>query len=151
MPVHHLRMLDRHCASYNKQDSVGPIIVPSEYSPHQCFGVPCWYNAGPPSPDAGAASHQTRYATCTLTRLQQLLTVPSCNRTTALVQWGSTLLVRIINKTLAQHWVNAYNSFHLYINMLFFQLTSQINPSCQTDAVLITANKLKRDDSRAWF
>ena len=64
---------------------------------------------------------------------------------------GSTLLVRIINKTLAQHWVNAYNSFHLYINMLFFRLTSRINPSCQTDAVLITANKLKRDDSRAWF
>ena len=64
---------------------------------------------------------------------------------------GPTLLVRIMNKTLAQHWVNAYNSFHLYINMLFFRLTSRINPSCQTDAVLITANKLKRDDSRAWF
>ena len=64
---------------------------------------------------------------------------------------GPALLVRIMNKTLAQHWVNAYNSFHLYINMLFFSLTSQINPSCQTDTVLITANKSKRDDSRAWF
>ena len=28
---------------------------------------------------------------------------------------GPTLLVRIMNKTLAQLWVNAYNSFHLYI------------------------------------
>ena len=60
-----------------------------------------------------------------------------------------TLLVRIMNQTLAQHWVNAYNSFHLYINMLFLQLTSRIDPSCQTDAVLIPANKLKCDDNRA--
>ena len=64
---------------------------------------------------------------------------------------GPTLSFRIMNKTLAQDWVNAYNSFHLYINMLFFSLTSRINPSYQTDAVLITANKSKRDDSRAWF
>ena len=56
-----------------------------------------------------------------------------------------------VNKMLAQHWVDAYNSFHLDINMPLFRLTSRINPSCQTDAVLITENKLKRDDSRAWF
>ena len=38
--------------------SVGPIIVPSEYSTHQCCCVPRWYSSGPPSPDAGQALHQ---------------------------------------------------------------------------------------------
>ena len=126
----------------------GPIIVSSEYSPHQCFGVPCWYNASPPSPDAGPASHQrlcgrpamlhVLYPSPTITDRSVLQMGPQL--------WfnaGSTLLVRIMNKTLPQHRVNAYNSFHLYINMLFFRLTSRINPSCQTDAVLITANKLQ--------
>ena len=154
MPVHHLRMLDLHRANYNKQDSVGPIIVPSEYSPHQCFSVPCWYNAGPPSPDAGPASTND----CAKDLLCYLYFDPSPIITDRSVlqtgpqRWfnaGPTLLVRIMNKTSAQHWVNAYNSIHLYINMLFFRLTSRINPSCQTDAVLITANKSKRDDSRA--
>ena len=73
--------------------SVGPIIVPSEYSPHQCFGVPCWYNAGPPSPspDAGPASHQRL---CERPAMPPVLWPvsnnywPLCpaNRTTALVQ-----------------------------------------------------------------
>ena len=61
------------------QCSVGPIIVPSEYSPHQCFGVPCWYNTGP------------CYATCTLLPVLWPISsnrwLPlSCNRTTLLVQ-----------------------------------------------------------------
>ena len=131
--------------------SVGPIIVPSEYSPHQCFGVPCWYNAGPPSPDAGPASHQ-RW--CKRPAMLPVLWPVANVLQIGPQRWfnaGPTLFVRIMNRTLAQHWVNAYNSFHLYINMLFFSLTSRINQSCQTDAVLITVNKSKRDDSRAWF
>ena len=150
MPVHHLRMLDRHRASYNKQDTVLAQLLYHLNTAHIMLRCPVlvqrWSTISRSWPSvAPTIVRKTRYATCTLTRLQQLLTGPSCNNV------GPTLLVRIINKTLAQHWVNAYNSFHLYINMLFFRLTSRINPSCQTDAVLITANKLKRDDSRAWF
>ena len=103
----------------------------------------CWPSVAP------TIVQKTRYATCTLTIItdRSVLQIGPQRWFNA----GPTLLVRIMNKTMAQHWVNVYNSFHLYINMLFFSLTSRINQSCQTDAVLITANKSKRDDSRAWF
>ena len=155
MPVHHHRMLDRHRANYNKQDTVlakllyhlntahtnasvarvGTTLVhhlqmPAQRRTNDCAKDPPCYLYFDPSP--------------TITDRSVLQIGPQ--------RWftaGPTLLVRIMNKTLAQHWVNAYNSFHLYINMLFFRLTSRINPSCQTDAVLITANKLKHNDSRA--
>ena len=92
------------------------------------------------------------YATCTSTHLQTITDRPCpAIGPQCWLSAGSMLLIRIRNKTLAQHWANAYNSFHFYINIPFFWLTSWIDPSCQTDAVLITANKLKRDDSRAWF
>ena len=92
------------------------------------------------------------YATCTLIHLQTITDQPyPAIGPQPWLNAGPTLLVCIMNETLAQHWVNAYNSFHLYINIPFFRLTSRINPSCQTDAVLITPIKLKRDDSRAWF
>ena len=38
--------------------SVGPVIVQSEYSSHLSCGVPRWYEASPPSPDAGPALNQ---------------------------------------------------------------------------------------------
>ena len=133
MPVHHPRMLGRHRAcNYNRQDTV---LAQLSYHLHTAHinasvsrvGTTLVYHRCPPL---------------------------SCNRTIGPQRWfnaGAMLLVCIMNKTLAQHWVNAYNSFHLYINIPFFGLTSRIDPSCQTDAVLITANKLKRDDSRALF
>ena len=40
----------------------------------------CWPSVAP------TIVQKTRYATCTLTHLQQSLTAPSCNRTTALVE-----------------------------------------------------------------
>ena len=46
----------------------------------------CWPSVAP------TIVRKTRYATCTLTRLQQLLTAPSCNRTKALVQcWANAI------------------------------------------------------------
>ena len=103
----------------------------------------CWPSVAP------AIMRKTRYATCTFTHLQQSLTAQSCNRTTALVQCRATAISshyeQDVGPTLGQCLQLV---LFIYINRLFFWLTSQINPSCQTDAVLITANKLKRDDSR---
>ena len=155
MPVHHLGMLERHHANYNKQDTVLAQLLYHLNTAHinalvSCVGTTLVHHL------RMLAQHRTN--DCAKDPLCYLYFDPSPTITDRSVlqigpqRWfnaGPTLLVRIINKTLAQHWVNAYNSFHLYINMLFFRLTSQINPSCQTDAVLITANKLKRDDSCA--
>ena len=66
------------------------------------------------------------YATCTLTYIQTITDRPC--PAIGPQRWfnaGPTILVRIMNKKLAQHWVNAYNSFHLYINMPFSLLTSR--------------------------
>ena len=76
----------------------------------------CWPSIAP------TIVRKTRYASCTLTRLQQLLTARPAIGPQRWFNAGLTLLARIINKTLAQHWVNAYNSFHLYIKMLFSRL-----------------------------
>ena len=112
-----------------------------------CFGDPCWYNAGPPSPDAGPASHQRL---CERSAMLPVLWPVANYYWPSVLQigpqrWfnaGPTLLVRIMNKTLTQHWVNAYNSFHLYINMLFFRLTSHINPAVkQTPSWLQQTNQ----------
>ena len=157
MPVHHLRMLDRHRANYNKQDTVLAQLLYHLNTAH--------INASVSRVGTTLVHHlhmlaQRRSNYCAKDPLCYLYFDPSPIITDRSVlqigpqRWfnaGPTLLLRIMNKTLAQHWVNAYNSFHLYINMLFFSLTSRINQSCQTDAVLITANKSKRDDSRAWF
>ena len=145
MSVHHLRMLDRHRVNYNKQDTVLARLLYHLNTAHINASVSracttLWPSVAP------TIVRKTRYATCTLTHLQQSLTPRPAIGPQRWFNAGPRLLVRIINKTLAQHWVNAYNWFHLYINMLFFRLTSRINPSCQTDVVLITADKLKRDD-----
>ena len=58
MLVQQLRMLGRHRAKYNTQATVFIIIVSSKYSSHLRCCVPRWYNAGPPSPDAGPALNQ---------------------------------------------------------------------------------------------
>ena len=157
MPVHHLRMLDRHRANYNKQDTVLAKLLYHLNTAH--------INASVSRVGTKIIHHlqmlaQRRTNDRAKDPLCYLYFDPSPIITDRSVlqigpqRWfnaGPMLSVRIINKTLAQHWVNAYNSFYLYINMLFFSLTSGINPSCQTDTVLITANKSKRDDSRAWF
>ena len=157
MLVHHLRMLDRHRANYNKQDTVLAQLLYHLNTAH--------INASVSRVGTTLVHHlqmlaQRRTNDCAKDPLCYLYFDPSSIITDGSVlqigpqRWsnaGPTLLVLIMNKMLAQHWVNAYNSFHLYISMLFFSLTSRINPSCQTDAVLITANKSKRDDSRAWF
>ena len=163
MLVHHLRILDRHRSNYNKQDTVLAQLV---YNLNTARNNASVSRIGTTLVHHlhGPASHPRLCGRPPFPLLCNLYFDPSpnnhwpplsCNRTTVLVQRranaGPTLLVRIMNKTLAQYWVIAYNSFHLYINMPFFRLTSRINLSCQTDAVLITANKLKRDDSRAWF
>ena len=152
MPVHHLRMLDRHRANYEKQDTVLAQLLNTAH-----------INASVSRVGTTLVHHLKMLAQ---RRTNDCAKDPLCylyfdrwpiitDRSVLQIgpqRWfnaGPTLLVRIMNKTLAQHWVNAYNLFHLYINMLFFRLTSRINPSCQTDAVLITANKSKRDNSRA--
>ena len=153
--VHHLRMLDRHRANYNKQDTVLAQLLYHLNTAH--------INASVSRVGTTLVHHlqmlaQRRTNDCAEDPLCYLYSDPSPtitdNPAIGPQRWfdaGPTLLVRIINKMLAQHWANAYNLCHLYIYMLFFRFTSRINPSCQTDAVLITANKLKRDDSRAWF
>ena len=69
-----------------------------------------------------AEDHSSRYyVTCTLTHLQTITNRPC--PAIGPQRWlnvGPLLLVCIMNKTLAQHRINAYNSFHLYINILFF-------------------------------
>ena len=130
MPVHHLRMLDRHHANYIKQDTVLAQLLYHLNTAHinasvSRVGTTLIHHLQMLAQRHTNDCAKARYATCTLTRLQQLLTTPSCNRTTGWFNAGPTLLARFKNKTLAQHWVNAYNSFHLYINMLFFQLSSR--------------------------
>ena len=150
-------MLDRHRANYTKQDTVLAQLLYHLNTAH--------INASVSRVGTTLVHHlqmlaQRRTNDCAKDSLCYLYFDPSptiSDRTVLQIGpqfWfnaGPTLLVRIMDKTLAQNWVNAYNSFHLCINMLFFRLTSWINPSCQTDAVFITANKLKRDDSCAWF
>ena len=91
MPVHHLRMLDRHRSNYNKQDTVLAQLLYHLNTAHINASCPvlvqrwstisrCWPSVAP------TIVRKTRYATCTLTCLQQLLTALSCDRTTALVQ-----------------------------------------------------------------
>ena len=147
MPVYHLRMLDRHRANYNKQDTVLAQLLYHLNTVH--------INASVSRVGTTLVHHlqmlaQRRTNDCAKDSLCHLYFDPSLTITDRSVQqigpqrWfnaGLTLLVRIMNNTLAQHWVNDYNSFYSYINMVFFRLTARINPSCQTDAVLITANK----------
>ena len=156
MPFHHLRMLDRHRPNYNKQDTVLAQLLYHLNTAHINVSVSRVGTTLVPHPQMLS---QRRTNNCAEDQLCYLYFDPSptiTDRPCPAIgpqRWfnaGPTLLVRIINKTLAQHWVNAYNLFHLYINMSFFRLT-RINPSSQTDAVLITANKLKRDHSHAWF
>ena len=161
LPVDHLSMLGRHCANYNKQDTEFAQLLYHLNTAHNnasvsCVGTTLVHHlqilAQRRTNNCVEDHPSLYYATCTLTHLQRITDRPC--PAIGPQRWfnaGATLLVCIMNKTLAQHWVNAYISFHLYINIPFFRLTSRIDSSCQTDVALITANKLKRDDSRAWF
>ena len=135
MPVYHLRMLVWHRANYNKQDTVLAQLLYHLNTAH--------INASVSRVGTTLVHHlqmlaQRRTNDCAKDPLCYLYFDPSPIITDRSVlqigpqpfNAGPTLLVRIMNKTLAQHWVNAYNSFHLYINMLFFSLTSRIIPSC---------------------
>ena len=154
-------MQGRHRANYDKQDTVLAQLLYHLNTAHINDSV---YRVGTMlvhhlrmlaqrrTNDCAEDHPSSYYATCTLTHLQTITDRPC--PAIGPQRWlnaGSTLLVCIRNKTLAQHWVKAYNSFHLYINIHFFRLTSWNDLSSQTDAVLNTAKKLKRDDSRAWF
>ena len=55
MLVHHLRMLDRHHANYNKQDTVLAQLLYHLNTAHINAST-AHINAGPPSPDAGPAT-----------------------------------------------------------------------------------------------
>ena len=59
MPVHHLKMLGRHRANYNMQ---GTVLTQSVYHLNTAHTnvtyIPHWYDADPPSPDAGPGSNQ---------------------------------------------------------------------------------------------
>ena len=147
MPVHHLRMLDWHRTNYNKQDTVLAKLLYHLNTAHIKASVS---RVGTTLIHHLQMLAQRRTNDCAKDPLCYLYFDRSPIITDRSVlhrgpqRWfnaGPTLLFRIMNKTLAQHWVNAYSSFHLYISMLFFSLTSRIIPSCQTDAVLITANK----------
>ena len=97
MTVHHLRMLDRHRANYNKQDIVLAQLLYHLNTAH--------INALVSRVSTTLVHHlqmlaqrrtndcgKTRYATCNLTHLQQSLNSPSCNSTTALVQcWANAI------------------------------------------------------------
>ena len=128
MPVHHLMMLDWHRANYKKQDTVLAQLLYHLNTAHinasvSHVGTTLVHHlqmlAQRRTNDC-AEDHPSRYATCTLIHLQTFTDHP-CPAIGPQRRFkaGQTLLVRIMNKTLAQHWVNAYNSFHLYINMPF--------------------------------
>ena len=123
MLVHHLRMLGRHRANYNKQDTVLAQLLYHLNTAHINASV---FRVGTTlvhhlqmltqrRTNDCAEDHPSRYyATCTLTHLQTITDRPwPAIGTQCWLNAGPTLLVCIINKTLAQHWVNAYNSFHI--------------------------------------
>ena len=91
MPVHHLRMLDQHRANYNTQDTVLAQLL---YHLNTAYinasvsgvGTTVVHHLHMLAQRRIVRKYSYMYATCTLTRLQQLLTAPSCNRTTALGQ-----------------------------------------------------------------
>ena len=138
MPDHHLRMLDRHRSNYNKQAQCWPNYCTIWIQPTSMLWCPllvqrwstisrCWPSFAP------TIVRKTRY-------MQPVLWPISNNHwplrpAIGPQRWfnaGPTLLVCIMNKTLAQHWVNAYNLFHIYINMLFFRLTSRASKGKQS-------------------
>ena len=124
MPVHHLRMLDRHRTNYNKQDTVLAQLLYHLNTAHinasvSRVGTTLVHHlqmlAQHRTNDCAGDHPSHYYATCTLTHLQTITDRP-CPAIGPQCWFNArpTLLVRIMNKTLAQHWVNAYNSFHLY-------------------------------------
>ena len=121
MPVYHLRMLGQHRANYDKQDTVLAQLLYHLNTSHinalvSCVGTTLVHHlqmlAQRRTNDCAEDHTSNYYATCTLTHLQTITDRPC--PAIGPQRWlnaRSTLLVRIRNKTLAQHWVNAYNSF----------------------------------------
>ena len=75
----------------------------------------CWPSVAP------TIVRKTRYVTCTLTRFQQLLTAPSCNRTTALVQYRANAISLHL---WTRRWPNTGSMLttrfiHIYKNAIF--------------------------------
>ena len=113
MQVHHLRMLDQHRANYNKQDT---LLAQLLYHPNTAHinasvsgvGTTLVHHlqmlAQRRTKDC-AEDHPSRYyATCTLTHLQTIADRPC--PAIGPQRWfiaGPTLLVRIMNMSLAQH------------------------------------------------
>ena len=84
MLVHHLRMLDRHRANYNKQDTVLAQLLYHLNTVHinasaSGVGTTLVHHLQMLAQLAPTIVRKTRYATCTLTQLQQSLTAPTCH------------------------------------------------------------------------
>ena len=116
MPVHHLRMLDRHRANYNKYDTVSAQLLYHLNTSHINASVS---RVGTTLDHHLQMLAQRRTNDCAEDPLCYLYFDPSPNNHRPPLcaigpqRWfnaGPTLLVCIMNKTLAQHWVNASNS-----------------------------------------
>ena len=131
MTVHHLRMLGQHRANYNKQDTVLAQLLYHLNTAHINASVsrvgttvtlvPHLQMLAQRRTNDCAEDHPScYYATCTLTYLQTITDRPC--PAIGPHHWfnaGPTLLVCIMHKTLAQHWVNASNRF-IYIKIYLF-------------------------------
>ena len=112
MPVHHLGMLDRHRPNYNNQDTVLAQLFHHLNTTHinasfSCVATTLVHHLqmlGQRRTSDCAENHPSRYyAACTLTHLQTITDHPC--PAIGPQRWfkaGATLLVRIMNKTLAQ-------------------------------------------------
>ena len=101
MPVHHLRMLDRHRVNYNKQDTVLAQLLYHLNTAHN--------NASVSRVGTTLIHHlqmlaQCRTNDCAKDQLCHLYFDPS-----------PIITDRSVLQIGPQRWVNAYNSFHLYI------------------------------------
>ena len=117
MPVHHLKMLGRHGANYllYHLNTAHTNVAVSRSVQRWSTISRCWSSVAPtivqkthtipaimppvPQPTSTAITDSLCFAIGTRCWLNA----------------GSTLLVRLGNKALAQNWVNAYNSFFIYI------------------------------------
>ena len=94
---HHLKMLSQHRANYNKQDTVLAQLL---------------YHLNTAHTNVVVSRDETRTL---VHHLQMLNNLCLAIRTNHWLNTGSMLLVCLRNNTLAQHWVNAYNSSLIYI------------------------------------
>ena len=130
---------DASCQLQHTRHGVGPIIVPSEHSPHQQGSSPKKNHQCAVSRVGTTLVHHIQMLAqrCTndcagdntILAIMQPVLLPTSTaiadclcpaiETRHWLNAWSTLLVRIRNKALAQHWVNAYklSSSYVYISL----------------------------------